>query len=51
MKYADCNGFAECSGSAIHKGDETHPSNHGICHPPAWIFIRNILFILSLGVE
>ncbi len=25
----DCNGFAECSVSAIHKGEETHPSNTG----------------------
>jgi len=24
-------GFAECFGSPIYKGEETHPSNHGLC--------------------
>ncbi len=39
------------SGSAIYKGEEIHPSNHGVSRPPPWMFICNILFILLLVAE
>lgn len=37
--------------AALFTKERRHPLNHGLCRPPFWIFICNILFILPLETE